>query len=401
MPSHTGHAGPIFKEAWSKMSGLSSRALKYLMYAGVCLLVTSCSLTRVKVKLEDPSLEHSWSQVRNNSANTGFVDGPAEIPDQLVWEAKAGGDIRDEPVADRGVIVAPGRDGRMYFFNAETGKRLARPDFKGVPTSPAFSGDSLAFGLDGRKSKFVVWDVPRQVARWDIRFDRPAGPPLLVGDHWLVSTYPGGLYKLDDGGEPIWSHRFDAPLIAKPAIADGRLYVVTGGKNVTCLELDSGTVIWDHSSAGAHAAAPAVDELVYFGSLDSNFYALSLQTGEMQWFFHTGGQIFTSPAVDRQRVYFGSNDGIFYALDKKTGRLVWKLAAGLVHNSSPAVWGSVVLFGTSDGRVLFVDVENGAILREFTTRGSIYSSPIVYDHKVYIADDRRRLYCFGPAEISP
>jgi len=377
------------------------RAIQYAVFAALLLSIAACSANRVKVQLEEPSSTGAWNQVRHNPANTAFVRGPAVLPDQMLWQAKTGGEVRDEPVADRGVIVAPGRDGKLYFFNAETGKRLSRPDFKGAPTSAVFSGDSLAFSLDIRKSRFLVWDIPRQTKHWDMRITRPAGPPLIVGDSWLVSTYSGRLYKLDGHGEEIWSKMFNAPLLSKPAVVDDRLYLVTGGKQVVCLELDSGTIIWDHSSAGAHAASPAVDDRVYFGSLDSNFYALSTQTGEVEWFFHTGGQIFTSPAVDGQRVYFGSNDGVFYALDKQTGRLVWKLAAGLVHNSSPAVWGSVVVFGTSEGRLVFVNAVNGEILREFTTKGGVYCPPIVYKNKVYISDNRRRVYCFGPAEIAP
>ena len=369
---------------------------------GVCsLLLLGCASSRIKVKLSAPSHDAAWSQARRDQANTAFVRGPAQIPEALLWEAKTDGEVRAELTADRGVIVAASWDGRLYFFAAQTGNRIHREEFKGPPTSVVFAGDSLAFVITGKKGSFFLWDIQRQSELGERSIARAAAPPLRLPDGWLIQTLSGDLFKLNADGETAWTRRFAVPLLAEPAYRDGRVFLVTGGKKVTCLDADSGTVIWDHSSAGGHAGAPAVDVMVYFGSLDSNFYALSVETGEMQWFFHTGGQVFTSPAIDRERVYFGANDGIFYALDKQTGRLVWKLAAGLVHNSSPAVWGSTVIFGTSDGRLLVVDAAAGKIIREFRTRGSIYSPPIIYENKIYVTDTKRRLYCFGSMDETP
>jgi len=372
-----------------------------LIGVAALFMVLGCAPNRIKVRLSPPSHEAAWGEARHNQANTAFVAGPAQIPDVLLWEAKTSGEVRAELTADRGVIVAPCWDGRLYFFDAETGKRVHREEFKGPPTSVVFAGDSLAFAVTGKKSKFFLWDIPHETELAGKHLTHAAAPPLRLSDGWLIGTLSGDLFKLKAEGETAWSHQFTAPFLAKPALRDNHVFLVTGGKRVSCLDTDSGTVIWDHSSAGGHAASPAVDEMVYFGSLDSNFYALAIETGEMRWFFHTGGQVFTSPAVDQQRVYFGSNDGIFYALDKWTGRLVWKLAAGLVHNSSPVVWGSTVVFGTSDGQLLIVEAVSGEIIRHFQTRGSIYSPPIIYRDKIYVTDTKRRLYCFGIPPESP
>ncbi len=366
------------------------------LFVIVCaaVLLNGCALVRTKVELTDTPDAPVWLQARANAANTAFIPGPEQVPDMLLWETKTGGEVRNELTADRGIIVAPSRDGRLYFLNALTGAREHRQDFKGPPTSSIFIGDSLVFAVDGNKPQYYLWDIRRQTRLAGGRIPRTFVPPLRLEDDWLFLTHRGKVLRVDDSDSTIWSHSFEEPLLSKPAVVDGRLFIVTGGKRVACLNADNGEVIWQHFSAGGHAASPAVDEMVYFGSLDSNFYALAVGTGEMLWFFHTEGQIFTSPAVDDRFVYFGSNDSFFYALDKSSGHLVWRIEAGLVHDSSPVVWGSTVIFGTSDGRLLVLDKNDGRVLSQFTTRGSIYSPPIVYDNRVYITDAQRRVYCF-------
>lgn len=378
------------------------RLIVYLLLMGMLGFVASgCAPTGVKVKLAAPQPGRGWAQARLNDANTAFVDRPARLPDVLLWEAKTGGAVRAEPTADRGLIVAPSENSRLNFYDAATGKRVHREEFPGPPTTAVFAGDSLAFAVDAKKPRFYLWGIARQKAGRELAITRTVAPPLKLPAGWLLPTYAGTLIRLNAAGDTVWTREFETPVMAEPAYVAGRVYIVTGGKRVSCLEADDGTVVWDHSSAGGHAGSPAVDGMVYFGSLDSNFYALDIETGEMQWFFHTGGQIFTSPAVDGRFVYFGANDGFFYALNKRSGKLVWKLAAGLVHNSSPVVWDSMVIFGTSDGRLLVVDGAVGRIVREFQTRGGIYSAPIIYQDRVYVTDTKHRLYCFAPANDTP
>ncbi|MES2276669.1 MAG: PQQ-binding-like beta-propeller repeat protein [Bacteroidota bacterium] len=50
-------------------------------------------------------------------------------------------------------------------------------------------------------------------------------------------------------------------------------------------------VNWQFKAKGAIIASPVVnDGLVYFGSLDSSFYALDVKTGSVRWKFGTGGK---------------------------------------------------------------------------------------------------------------
>ena len=58
---------------------------------------------------------------------------------------------------------------------------------------------------------------------------------------------------------------------------------------------------------------------LFFGSSDSNFYALDIESGFMEWVFKTSAPVNSVPYVDGEKVYFGSSDGFVYAADIKTG----------------------------------------------------------------------------------
>ena len=55
---------------------------------------------------------------------------------------------------------------------------------------------------------------------------------------------------------------------------------------------DAPALLWSFKTAGPVKSSPAVvNGLVYFGSGDSNVFALNLKTGDKVWTFTTGGPI--------------------------------------------------------------------------------------------------------------
>ncbi len=135
-----------------------------------------------------------------------------------------------------------------------------------------------------------------------------------------------------------------------------------------------------------------VDGTVYFGSNDSNLYAVDAETGEQEWAFQTGAMVKTSPTVVGGVVYVGSNDSNLYALDSETGTQRWALQTGAMVKSSPTMAGDTVYFGSSDSAVYAVDATTGERKYTFQTEGAIESSPTVTDGTVYVGSDDAKLY---------
>lgn len=89
----------------------------------------------------------------------------------------------------------------------------------------------------------------------------------------------------------------------------------------------------------------------------------------VQWSFSTGGKIFSSPTLAREKVLVGSEDGKLYAINRKNGRLIWSFATGGAVSSTPAVAGNRVFFGSLDGYYYALELSTGKLLWKFRTGG--------------------------------
>ena len=63
--------------------------------------------------------------------------------------------------------------------------------------------------------------------------------------------------------------------------------------------------------------------VVYFGSFDTNLYAVDAKTGIKIWNFKTNQKVYSSPAIADGSVYFASEDRNLYAVDAATGIQRW------------------------------------------------------------------------------
>lgn len=65
---------------------------------------------------------------------------------------------------------------------------------------------------------------------------------------------------------------------------------------------------------------------VFFGSsADGTVRAVSQQSGELIWSFHTEAAVRFAPVAYHQKIYFSGDDGFVYCVNESDGSLVWKL----------------------------------------------------------------------------
>jgi len=78
-----------------------------------------------------------------------------------------------------------------------------------------------------------------------------------------------------------------------------------------------------------HAYHPvAASGRVFFGSsADDAVRCVSLETGEQQWVFVTGGPVRFAPHVVGDRLFVASDDGFLYCLAADSGKLLWRFRA--------------------------------------------------------------------------
>src|SRR5437868_4060612 len=109
---------------------------------------------------------------------------------------------------------------------------------------------------------------------------------------------------------------------------------------------------WKFRTAEKVWSSPVVSNgVVFFGSVDSCFYAIDCNSGKEIWKVKTKHWIGSSPTIQDSTIYFGGFDRYFYALDTKTGKTKWKFKTDSWIMSSPKIIDNTIVFGSNDGNV--------------------------------------------------
>lgn len=127
-----------------------------------------------------------------------------------------------------------------------------------------------------------------------------------------------------------------------------------------------------------------LDDTIYFGSADGNFYALDIESGYMRWTYSTEGPINSVPYADEENVYFGSVDGHAYALRRNDGTEVWRYFTGRPVRSSVTRYEDMVMFASDAGSTFAVS-EAGEELFQLPNLIWYYITFQVFDDVMYFA----------------
>ncbi len=328
-----------------------------------------------------PGIGQAQSMFRGNIAHTGVYPGPG--PDafhRVKWKFPTGAPVIASPVIADNVIYFGGDDHNVYAVDATSGRQIWKTTTRGpVPCTPAVMDDVVY--VNSYDGKFYALDAKTGAVKWKFSSE---GERRFEGK---------GLH----GGEPknqTIADAFDVYL-SSPVVADGTVYFGSGDTNVYALDAASGSVRWKFKTGDVVHASPAyADGVVYVGSWDSYFYALDGKSGREKWRFHAGEDPLihnqvgfqSSPAIVEGVVYTGCRDAQLYALEAATGKLKWKFDNALSWViTSPAVIDGKVVFGTSDSSLFhFADAASGKSLVKEDAKAYLFSSPAVADNAVYI-----------------
>lgn len=278
----------------------------------------------------------------------------------------------------------------IYSIATKTGK-IVWSKWLGDPvlSSPAIVGDRIYVGSgqspDGhlhllclaKNSGGEVWRsiIPSEIT----------ATPTVADGKVLVALNDGSLraYKLD--GHPLWNAAIGAA--SPPVVAKAGVFVNTrGGRELACLDPDTGKTRWTRPLGGAPA-----ERTVTTPSGGANLYSMS-----------------ATPVPAGSRLYVGAEDGSLSCLRADDGGEIWRrplidngtneplsaqkamMAAAV---STPVVTHGKVYVGTGIGRVFCLDADQGQVVWQLDTQGAIRWSPLVYQGKIYFTTDAGELYC--------
>jgi outer membrane protein assembly factor BamB len=295
--------------------------------------------------------------------------------------------------------------------------------------SPAFADDAMFRGNPQHTGVYAASGVPQFTKiKWKFHTGgQILSSPAVAGGTLFLGSSDHFLYALDlASGTQKWKFQTDGRITSSPAVSAGIVYFGSYDSYFYAVDAATGQLKWKFHTAGErrfsanhlHGAEPAAEIMpdpfdfylsspvvwngaVYFGSGDSNIYALDALSGTLKWKFKTGNVVHASPAIADGTLYVGSWDSYFYALDAATGAEKWHFKTGEdpdIHNqvgiqSSAAVAGGVVYFGCRDSKFYAVDAATGKERWSFSNKGSwVIASPAVLDGKVYFATSDTGLF---------
>lgn len=185
-----------------------------------------------------------------------------------------------------------------------------------------------------------------------------------------------------------WFFPTGGAVTSSPAVVNGIVYFGSGDSNVYAVNASTGALVWKYTTGNyiSYSSPAVANGVVYIGSQDDNVYAINASTGALVWKYTTGGPINSSPAVVNGIVYIGSQDSSVYALSASTGALVWKYTTGAsIYYSSPTAANGTVYFGSEDFGVYAVNASTGALRWKYTTGSYVVSTAAFANGVVYVA----------------
>jgi len=207
-------------------------------------------------------------------------------------------------------------------------------------------------------------------------------PQPFVNPDW---PQPGGyadnaMHHLSAPGDlkEVWSSdagsgsSSSARLTASPVIADGKIFTLDAGANVTAFDEKTGGQIWrvdltpeDEDSEKGFGGGVAYDAGKLYVSTGFGFVvSLDAANGKQLWRRSATVPFRAAPVVNGGRVFVATQENQLFALAADDGRVLWDHrgiaeSAGILGSNSVAVAGDVVIVPYTSGELFALRVQNG------------------------------------------
>lgn len=213
----------------------------------------------------------------------------------------------------------------------------------------------------------------------------------------LRLAWRAGIGETAEGGQ----------VLARPVVAEGRVYVMDAEATISALDAADGELIWRHEPDDL-----AVEELLggglayadgwLFATISSGtVLGLNAESGNEVWRQSLSLPLRSAPTVAEGRVLVLSADNQLYALEATSGTPTWRHAgffesAGLLGGPSPAVARDIVIVPYSSAEVFSLRLDSGRPLWGDTVQrprrtlalaeiNDIDGLPVIDDGLVYVA----------------
>lgn len=259
--------------------------------------------------------------------------------------------------------------GDSVFYNERIPNLKTKPIWTKVKLQQHdFSKDTLfkrpSYAVNEQyKNIKVLWQIKDE---WDI-----GAGGALSGKNIIVGNTGGWVkaYKAKNG-KLAWQTKLGGKLYSTPNVSGKYILISCTDNFIYCLASETGKILWKKDTGKPIVGSiVSKNDKLFCGSADGHFRSFDIKTGETLWDYNqVEGFVETQPLLYQGNVYFGSWGNKFYALSQETGQLQWVWDDGYKNRMySPAACVPVatqnkLYIVTPDRSMTCFDAKTGAII---------------------------------------
>lgn len=214
----------------------------------------------------------------------------------------------------------------------------------------------------------------------------------LVADGRVYFTDTAGrTYCYTFEGEKLWVHKTNAPILTRPTLDDGRVFITNVDDLVVAIDAQTGEQIWRYQAKrdltrvaelALYAAPSAVvdDGQVIVGFSTGELVALAAATGERTWAVPVGEgrypDLVGTPVIEASDILVGGYFKPLLAIDRGSQSVRWRAEVGTAF--PVGVYQGLVLHPGTDGVLRAYDRLTGAEQWSWDSKtGTALTEPVV------------------------
>lgn len=251
--------------------------------------------------------------------------------------------------------------------------------------------------IDGRERILVIFD--NQVDAID---------PYQGGQIHVVRDNDGEIIRTSDGKVQEWriigSQVSDSQFFTAPYVEGNQWVFPTYNNRLIQVDMNTGLATNTEGiplSDGVLADVVTSDELVYIPYRQRDVVALNRETFEAVWQVETGEGVWASPLLHDDILYFGSIDHNLYAVDAQTGANVWENPVDLegAVASTPLIYNDFLYIGSYSHKLYKINLD-GDIVAEYEGHNWVWGTPTIFEDILYYTDLSGYVYALNPEDLS-
>lgn len=347
-----------------------------------------------------------------------LVDFDATVRVKRLWSANLGDDteflrLALRPAGDGSRVYAASRDGRVYAFDAETGREAwqTRLDLD-LSVGPGVGGGLVVVvASDGM---VVTLDAADGSERWrsDVGGESLARP-AIAANTVIVQTVDNRLRALESfDGRERWVVVQSVPRLtmrgsASPLVLGSSVIAGFDNGRLVAVNIDTGDIEWDTLLAPPRGRSDlerlsdidgeiaAVGQDVYAAGYQGRLAAVAAESGQVLWAVEIS--TFAGVAADWTSLYTAQDDGVIISLARRNGAESWRQEALLRREPTlPVPFNTTVVAGDFEGYLhFFSNVDGDPVARLRFGKAAISSDPYVMGDRLYVQSDSGALAAYA------